>query len=93
MKQTITLTILLVGIFFSAAGQNFKQQFEALVSKNDTIGQLELLKKWEVADINDAEMYVAYFNFYVNKSRKHNIEISTNPKGKDVLQIMETDTA
>ena len=93
MKRAITLTILLTGIFSIAIGQNFKQQFSELVSKKDTIGQLELLKKWEAKDSNDPEMYVAYFNFYVNKSKKDIIELGNNPKGKDVLQIMDTDTS
>lgn len=92
MKQTITLAIFLIGIFLSATGQNYKQQYKDLDSKNDTVAQLELLKKWEAADSFDPEMYVAYFNFYVSKSKKDMIEVGNNPKGENVLQIMDTDT-
>ncbi len=92
MKQTIIISTLLTGLFFNARGQNFKQQFKDLVSKKDTVAQLELLKKWEAADNSDPEMYVAYFNFYVTKSKKDMIELGNNPKGENVLQIMDTDT-
>ena len=92
MKQTITLAIFLVGIFLSTKGQNFKQQYKDLDSKNDTVAQLELLQKWEAADSSDPEMYVAYFNFYVSKSKRNMIEVGNNPKGENVLQLMDTDT-
>jgi len=91
-KQISILLFGLALIFTGATGQSFKQQFNDLVSKKDEAAQLELLKKWEAADSNDAELYVAYFNFYVNKSKKDFIELGSNPKGEDVLEIKNTDT-
>lgn len=69
-----------------------KQQFNELVSKKDTVGQKELLEKWEKTDNNDPELFVAYFNYYVIKSKNEIITLGQNPKGKDVLQIMDQDT-
>jgi tetratricopeptide (TPR) repeat protein len=89
------ITFLLFGLtllFNQVSGQAFKQQFNDLVLKKDTVGQQQLLEKWEKADSNDPELFVAYFNFYVIKSKKEIMSIGQNPKGKDVLQIMDQDT-
>lgn len=89
------ITFLLFGLtllFNQVSGQTFKQQFNDLVSKKDTIGQQQLLEKWEKTDSNDPELYVAYFNYFVIKSKNEIITLGQNPKGKDVLQIMDQDT-
>jgi tetratricopeptide (TPR) repeat protein len=89
------ITFLLFGLtllFNQVNGQTFKQQFNDLVSKKDTIRQQQLLEKWEKTDSNDPELFVAYFNFYVIKSKKEIVTLGQKPKGKDVLQIMDQDT-
>lgn len=92
IKQTVILIFSLTLIFNKATGQTLKQQFNELVSKKDTVGQKELLEKWEKTDSNDPELFVAYFNYYVIKSKNEIITLGQNPKGKDVLQIMDQDT-
>ena len=90
------LTFLLFGltlIFYQVSGQTFKQQFKDLVSKNDTVGQQQLLEKWEETDSIDAELHVAYFNYFVKKSMKEIIRMDGNPKDKDVLKIMDRDSS
>ena len=64
-----------------------------MVSKKDTVGQQQLLEKWEKTDKNDPEFFVAYFNYFVLKSKNEIITLGQNPKGEDVLQIMDQDTA
>jgi tetratricopeptide (TPR) repeat protein len=91
MKR-ISVTLLLSGIFFGATAQNFKKEFNDLFAKKDTAGQTEVLKKWEAADGRDPELYVAYFNYYVSKSKKEVIELGNNPKGES-FQIMDKDTS
>lgn len=93
IKQTATLIFGLTLIFNQATGQTFKQQFNDLVSKKDTLGQTQLLEKWEKTDSNDPELFVAYFNHYVIKSKNEIVTLGENPKGKDVLQIMDQDTS
>jgi tetratricopeptide (TPR) repeat protein len=92
IKQTVILIFSLTLIFNQAIGQTFKQQFNDLISKKDTLGQKQLLEKWEKTDSNDPELFVAYFNYYVIKSKNEIITLGQNPKGKDVLQIMDQDT-
>ncbi len=93
MKRQVTALIWGLTILLSQTyGQDFKQQFIDLVSKKDTVGQLELLQKWEKTKNNDPELYVAYFNHYVMKSMTEQITLGQSPKGEKVFQIMNTDT-
>lgn len=88
-------TVLIFGLTFlisSAFGQNNKQLFNDLVSKQDTLGQKDLLEKWGKSNVNDPELFIAYFNHYVSKSKKDIITLGQNPKGQDVLKIMNQDT-
>jgi len=91
-KQITFLLFVLTLLFNQVSGQTFKQQFNDLVSKKDTVEQQQLLEKWEKNDSNDPELFVAYFNYYVNKSRSEIITLGQNPKGEDFLQIMDQDT-
>lgn len=91
-RQTTFLFFGLTLLFNQVSGQTFKQQFNDLVSKKDTSGQQQLLEKWEKTDGNDPELFVAYFNYFVVKSKNEIITLGQNPKGKDVLQIMDQDT-
>jgi len=92
LKQTTFLIFSLTLLFNSAIGQTNKQLFNDLVSKKDTVGQLQLLEKWEKTDKDDPELFVAYFNYFVRKSKKELLTLGQNPKGEDVLQIMDQDT-
>ncbi|MCS6935645.1 MAG: tetratricopeptide repeat protein [Chitinophagales bacterium] len=92
-KRTTLLIFGLIFVFNQVFGQTFKQQFNELVSKKDTLGQQQLLDKWEKADSKDPELYVAYFNYFANKSKKEIITLEQNPKGNDVLQIMDKDSS
>lgn len=92
-KQTTTIILSLTFIFSQAIGQTFKEHFTELASKKDTTGQIKLFEKWEKTNSNDPELYIAYFNYYVEKSRTDIITLGNNPKGEDVLAIMDKDTA
>lgn len=70
-------------LFNQAAGQTFKQQFYDLVSINDTTGQQQLLEKWQKTDSNDPELFVAYFNHYVIKSKNEIVTLGQHPNGKE----------
>jgi tetratricopeptide (TPR) repeat protein len=93
IKKTIIFLIGMTLLFHHSISQTFKQQFNDLVSKNDTLGQQKLLEKWENTDINDPELYVAYFNYYIDISKKEIIQLGNNPKGEYVLQLKDKDTS
>jgi tetratricopeptide (TPR) repeat protein len=84
----------LILLFNQATGQDYKKQFYDVFSKKDTIKQLLVLKNWEQTNSNDAELYVAYFNYYTTQSEKEILQLGQNPKeGDDVLQIMDQDSS
>lgn len=89
MKKMILFLFGLLLLMNYTLGQTLNQ-FNDLLNKNDTVGQLALLEKWEASNVNDPDLYVAYFNYYYKKSRKEVIRMDKNPKGKDALQILDT---
>lgn len=94
MNRPIKFLLLVLTLLFNqVSGQTYKQQFNDLVSKKDSVGQRQLLEKWTKSDSNDPELFVAYFNFFVLKSKNEIITLGQNPKGKDVLKIMDQDTS
>ncbi|MCO5268762.1 MAG: tetratricopeptide repeat protein [Brumimicrobium sp.] len=93
MNNIATYLILGLTLAFSQVyGQTYKQQFDDLVSKQDTLGLQQLLDKWEQADSEDPELYVAYFNYFAMKSEKEIVRLDGNPKGKEGLQVMDNDS-
>lgn len=90
-KKTVFLLFVFTLFFNSVNCQTFKKQFNDLVSKKDTVKQQQLLEKWKNEEGNDPELFVAYFNYYVNKSKQEMITLGQDPQGKDALQIMDQD--
>lgn len=89
-KKTIFLFFGLTLIANQTFGQTFKEQFHDLFFQKDTSEQQkQLLEKWEKANSNDPELYVAYFNYYVHESKKEAIRIDNNPKGNNVFQLTD----
>ncbi|HOV98375.1 MAG TPA: tetratricopeptide repeat protein [Bacteroidota bacterium] len=91
-KRTTFLILSLFFIFHQGVGQTYKMQFNDLLAKHDTVAMQRLLQNWESSDSNDAELFVAYFNYYLNISRKENITLGQNPKGEYAFAIMDQDT-
>ena len=90
MKRKVLFLIGLVVIFSQVNSQSLMQEFNKLLSKNDTTGQLELLLKWETSTTSDPDLYVAFFNYYFKKSMKEVIRFGKKPKGKNSKQVLDT---
>lgn len=91
---TLILTLLLTAQSLISTAQDYRQGFSDRCSRRDTVGEEKLLAEWSAARPHNAELYVAYYNFYVQKSMVESIRIGKNPPpGKDVLQIGGTDSA
>jgi len=78
-----------------AYGQNDLQQFKLLSENKDTLGQRILLENWEKRSLNDPELYVAYFNYFVEKSRSEVLVIGQDLKQNAymVLEIENQDSS
>lgn len=86
MKR-ISTSLLLSALFsLQAIGQNYKQDFDKLSTSGDTAKQRVLLAKWEKAKPNDAELYIAYFNYYVSKSKTEVVTINHTANGSNPLK-------
>jgi tetratricopeptide (TPR) repeat protein len=77
LRNTIILLVLAILFVLNSFGQNYNKQFNELFDKPNTeIEQFKLLQTWEKAIPNDAELFVAFYNFYVNKSRHEVVALS-----------------
>ena len=94
MKIHLLSAVLLLTIqsFF---GQNDWQQFTLLIENEDTLGQRILLENWEKRTLNDPELYVAYFIYFVKKSRSEVLVIGQDLKQNAymVLEIENQDSS
>ena len=80
MIKYVSISFILFGLSLAgASSQSFNEQYEIILGKDNPEEELQFLQKWEMAGGNEAELYTAFFNYYVNASRKENIAI-----GKDV---------
>jgi tetratricopeptide (TPR) repeat protein len=59
-------------------GQTNLQQFFQLASKNDTIGELKLLEMWQASSKDDPDLFIAWFNYYFQKSMREVIRVNTD---------------
>lgn len=85
---TTRLIAILLCIIFSVNlnAQEWMQQFAQLAQKKDDAGQQKLLKKWEKSNAQDPELYVAYLNYYYEKSKTEKASIQNyESKGKTEL--------
>ena len=66
------ILFLVISVLFCAhvSGQSFYKDFKSALDAKNMAKAEEILKAWDFADSNDAELYVAYFNFYTVKSQE-----------------------
>jgi tetratricopeptide (TPR) repeat protein len=70
--------------------QNYKGDFSRLLTKKDTAAQWQLLQNWQQADPTDAELFMAYFNYYFHASRQEMVRLSDSGSGNSSLAITDS---
>lgn len=70
--------------------QGFKADFDKVLKEKDTAAQLQLLHNWEKANPKDAELFIAYFNYYFFASRREVIAITDSTNGPEALEIRDS---
>lgn len=79
MKKYFIITLLLGIISTSLFAESNIQKFWNLMNE-DKYEEVEgLLSDWEKATPKDAELYVAYFNYYISQSYSEQMKIETIP--------------
>jgi len=86
MKKLFSIT-LLVTLLSTCMAQDYKKKFAELCAKGDTAGQLNLLKEWETKKATDPEMFVCYFNYYLQKGLMSVIKLGTQTPTGDSFVI------
>jgi len=79
--------VLLAGQSFA---QNYKGEFNRLLKEKDTAAQRQLLKNWQQAKPTDAELFVAYFNYYFLVSRREIMQLSDSDNGGPALSFTDS---
>lgn len=87
-KQFYLLFSLFIAV--QSFAQNFKSQFTRLRTENDTAAQMHLLQSWQLATPDDAELYVAWFNYYFSLSRKEIVRFGSDPQPSQSVEIKDS---
>lgn len=77
---------------FANAGisQNYEEDFYNAFHKGDTALQITLLNQWEKSELQNPEMHIAWFNYYINKSKSDIITISDHSNADEYLAISDS---
>ena len=89
MLQRVFVFILLVCASI-ARGQDFQKQYKELSQKEDSSGLSALLLEWKKAKPQDPELYIAYFNYYVSRSKAELVSIDKESKGNGSFAITDS---
>lgn len=89
MKNNLHFIFFSICLLFAGAtgAQEFNNQFKLLITSNDTAAQRKLLGEWESKSPNDADLIMAWFNYYAGKSKKVSSNLAENPKNKSTFSI------
>ena len=63
-------TLLFIAIGHCSFGQKFQTELTQYFQTGDTLKQRETLEKWERENPNSPELYINYFNFYLDKAKR-----------------------
>jgi tetratricopeptide (TPR) repeat protein len=87
-KLLILLVVLIITTF--SYGQNYRESFSKLFIEKDTAGQRSLLQKWESASPNDAELYIAWFNYYFSKSKMNILHLKKGIDSTAQFELLDS---
>lgn len=92
-STALTVTLLFTSPFLQANGQSLKEQFDELSAKEDTVAERIHIEKWEKLAPDDPELYVAWFNYYVDLSHREIVRLDKNGADKEGFAVMSQDTS
>lgn len=88
LSRPVSLSVFLVA--FGVSAQDHQSDYYRSLHEKDTAAQAVNLRRWEAASPNDAELFVAQFNFYINRAKQEIIVIDPeSAEGDDVLAISD----
>lgn len=69
MQAKIFLLAITASLSLQAFSQDFKKEYELYKKENNKVAIDSLLRKWEVSSPENADMLIAYFNYWADRSR------------------------
>ncbi len=88
--KSIVFVILLSTVSGLVFGQSYRDRFDDLFAKNDTVKTRQLLAEWEKANPNDPDLYTRAINFYFANSKEESLSIDQVQTGKQSLQLTDS---
>jgi tetratricopeptide (TPR) repeat protein len=70
--------------------QNLKQDFARLIAEKDTSAQLKFLQSWQKQHPEDAELFVAYFNYYFINSQQEIVHFGNDAPTTHTLEVKDS---
>lgn len=87
-KLLLAFSLLLIGS--QTFPQGFKADFDKVLKEKDTTAQLQLLHNWQKANPKDAELFIAWFNYYFFASRREVIALTDSTNDLESLEIRDS---
>lgn len=82
---------LLIAICTTALCDEYKDEYIELLKEEEYKKLLLHIQKWEEEKPEDPEMFIAYFNYYINRSKKAGVSLDTTPPDQDEKTLVFTD--
>lgn len=93
MKKYLLLFVFLLFSFSTLVlANNYKDTYVELLSEGQYDELYQHLQEWEKLDPHNAEIYIAYFNYYYYISREENLTIDTRVPENDSLALISPET-
>lgn len=91
MKKILLSFLLLSFTFTSIFAQTNKEKFFNLYNNDNVEEAKKFLEQWKKEDKKDPELYICYFNMYINESATEQMQISTSlPNNYDSQYMVGT---
>lgn len=92
MRKSVILTAAFLATSVLGFSQDYARQFHSAFLKEDTGAQVKVLHAWMAASPKDPELFVAYFNYYVQRSRSEEISLDGQRTGGSSFAVRDTGT-
>ena len=89
MRKTILSLIICYLFCFNTISQSFRVDFITAINEKDMAKAEAILKAWDLADSNDPDLYIAYFNFYTVKSMEAPVSVISSYDMKYSKQALD----
>lgn len=70
--------------------QNFEARYDSLQKANNGVGIMDLLKEWEAAQPDNADMLIAYYNYYAGRSRQEVVLLQSGADSAASYQLSDS---